>query len=225
MPLNKKQLNEILKKKNLEIEKIVETYDDDMGTNYLCLKTTTIRTSVKKISDSVEHFNYNTLDADDSGDEEVSKERIEQLKKTKLTSDVCLKIPDSFFNEETEFFALHKIEANPVKKKYTKKNKPVWTLWTESFSNFSFDINQLNIPGTDKNPRERNNPYNHYTKFKSVSTFVPSLKFGIHSPYLLSSSDTYKISDDDEYDLVFHDYIVVLTDDERESAHILLTPI
>ena len=58
--------------------------------------------------------------------------------------------------------------------------------------------------------------------FKSVGPFIPSIRFGIYKPYLVSNSDQ-RIDEGDEFEITFYDYVVVLTDDERESVYLLLS--
>jgi hypothetical protein len=209
MPLTKVQINKILKDQNCKIDKVVETFDDKKGTNYLCEKTLKIRVKAKKFDEPVDHFNYNTLDDDDDDD-------------TPMQSDIKLEIPQDFFDDKSEFYGLYKIEARPLTKKYKKGSEPVWNLWAESFPHFSFNIDVLDIPGTKDIVTGRNNPYSYYTMFKKIDTFIPSVRFGIYKPFLVSNT-SYGIEDGDEYEIIFYDYIVMLTDNTTNSNYLLLS--
>ena len=205
--LNKTKINKILKEQNYKIERIIETLDDNRGTNYLCEKITKIKVKVSAFKTPIEYFNYNTLDDEDE---------------IPTKSDVYLEIPQDFFDDKSQFFGLYKIEARPITKRFKKNDRPVWNLWAESFPHFSFDINTLEIPGTKEIISGRSNPYSYYTMFKSISPFIPLMRFGIYKPYLVSNSE-YKIEEGDEYELIFYDYVVLLTDDIKKTNYLLLS--
>jgi hypothetical protein len=211
MPLNKRQLNKKLKDKysDFRIDKILETVDDKRGTNYLCLKLTKIKVKAKKFKETVEHLNYNLLE-----DEEEEKCKIE--------SDIYLKIPQDFFDDKSHFRGLYKIEAKPLNKRYRKGKKPIFHLWAESFPSFSFEIDLLRIPSTTNIVSGRNNPYDHYAKFKSIASFIPSIRFGIYGPYLVSNSKQ-RIDEGDEFQIIFYDYVVILTDDVKGTIYALFS--
>jgi len=207
MPLTKLQINKILKDQNCKIDRIIETFDDKKGTNYLCEKTLKIKVKAEKFKEPADHFNYNALEDDDE---------------SQLQSDIRLEIPQDFFDDKSEFFGLHKIDVKPVGKRYKKGEKPVWNLWAESFPHFSFSIDVLDIPGTKDIISGRNNPYSYYSMFKTPGPFIPSVRFGIYKPFLVSNT-SYGIKEDDEFEITFYDYIVLLTDNTTDSNYLLLS--
>jgi hypothetical protein len=221
MPLNKRSLNKLLERSNFRIDKIIETIDDSKGTNYLCEKQTKVRVKVKEFEEPIEHFNYNAIDDDQ---EITDYKQIED--EIELHSDVYLEIPQEYFDDKTEFFGLHKIQVKPVTKKYRKGTKPSFNLWAKSFPHFSFETDALEIPGTREIITGKNNPYNYYTKFKSTGPFIPSIRFCIFNPFLVSNTNQ-RIDVGDEYDIIFFDYVVILTNNLKKNTpnfyHILLS--
>ena len=208
MSLTKAHINKILKEQNQRIDRILETFDDKRGTNYLCEKVIKIKVKAEKFKEPVDHFNYNALDEDDEDNQ--------------LHSDVRLEIPEDFFDDKSQFFGLYKIEVRPVNKRLKKVDRPLWHLWAESIPHFSFNIDQLDIPGTKDIISGRNNPYSYYTMFKTIKTFIPFVRFGIYNPYLVSNTN-YKIDEGDEFEIIFYDYLVFLTDDTNKTNYLLLT--
>ncbi len=208
MSLTKAHINKILKEQNQRIDRILETFDDKRGTNYLCEKVIKIKVKAEKFKEPVDHFNYNALDEDDEDNQ--------------LHSDVRLEIPEDFFDDKSQFFGLYKIEVRPVTKRFKKVDRPLWHLWAESIPHFSFNIDQLDIPGTKDIISGRNNPYSYYTMFKTIKTFIPFVRFGIYNPYLVSNTN-YKIDEGDEFEIIFYDYLVFLTDDTNKTNYLLLT--
>lgn len=208
MSLTKAQINKILKEQDQRIDRILETFDDKRGTNYLCEKVIKIKVKAEKFKESVDHFNYNALDEDDEDNQ--------------LNSDVRLEIPEDFFDDKSQFFGLYKIEVRPVTKRFKKVDRPIWYLWAESIPHFSFNIDQLDIPGTKEIISGRNNPYSYYTMFKTIKSFIPFVRFGIYNPYLVSNTN-YKIDEGDEFEIIFYDYLVFLTDDTNNTNYLLLT--
>jgi hypothetical protein len=209
MPLTKKKLNELLAETNpnCQVDRVLETFEDKRGTNYLCMKTKKIRVKAGKFKKTVEHFNYNALEDDDD---------------SKIESNIYLEIPQDFFDDKSEFFGLYKIEVRPKTKRYKKGTRPVFHLWAESFPHFSFEIDTLDIPGTKEIISGRNNPYSYYKMFKKTGPFIPSIRFGIYRPYLVSNTNQ-RIDEGDEFEIIFYDYVVVLTDDITNSHYLLLS--
>jgi hypothetical protein len=225
-PLNKKQLNELLKLQNYEVDKIIETIDDKKGTNYLCSKAKKIKLKTHKFEEPIEHYNYNEIDAlddeDENDDEETKKQKLNELKKRIMTNDTYLEIPIGYFDDRSEFFGLYKIEVKS-KKRYKIGLKPEWTMWSDSFPHFSFDIDKIDIPGTKDKLLGKNNPYSYYTMFKKITPFLPSIRFGIYNPRLVTNSNNFKVDIDEEFEVIFYDYVIILTDNEKEKPHILFS--
>lgn len=210
MSLTKPQINKILKDQNQRIDRILETFDDKRGTNYLCEKIVKIKVKAEKIKVPIDHFNYNALDEDE--DEEDSE----------LHSNIRLEIPPDFFNDKSQFFGLYKMEVRPITKKLKKADRPVWHLLDESIPHCSFEIGELDVPGAKEIVSGRNNPYSYYTMFKTIKPFIPFVRFGLHKPYLVSNT-SYKVRKGDEFEILFYDYLVLLTDDIHNTNYLLLT--